>query len=1080
MTIRKRNYMKTNRLIVMGALLLGMHPSQAWNGDVTVETPTIRLLLHADEGQDLRMAYFGSKSATLQALRDAGEDANFAALPAFGTVDMIHLPAVQLQHANGDQNLELKVTDYTTADDGSAIIHTITMKDKLQPVTVQVFYKAYKTVDVIETWTVISHQEKKAITLKRFDSGHLAIRRGDVWLTHLHGDWASETEVTQEPLTRGLKTIRNSDGARNSHLDAPEIMLSLDGQPQENTGRTIGAALCWNGNFEIRINTTDKDFHHLYAGIAPQASEYVLEPKQLFETPHLALSYSEEGMGGVSRNFHRWARTCGMLHRGMNMGNILLNSWEGLYFDINEERMLQMMDDISKLGGELFVMDDGWFGDKYQRNNDSSTLGDWVVDKKKLPNGLKVLTDGTKQRGIKFGIWIEPEMANTKSELFEKHPEWVLQTKGRELKLGRGGTQVVLDMTNPQVQDFVFKVVDDLMTQNPEIAYIKWDANASIQNLGSLNLPMTKQSNLYVDYHLGLLKVLQRIREKYPDLIMQDCASGGGRANYGLLPYYDEFWVSDNTDALQRVYIQWGTSLFFPANAMAAHINHCPYWNTGGRVIPVKFRCDVAMSGRLGIELQPKDMTQEERQQVETCFKDYKTLRPVVQTGNLYRLISPYDRKGLSSLMYVDDSQSQAVLFVYKVENLYGQTLPRVRLAGLNPHSVYTLQEMNVRNGQKPCSLDGKQFTGQFLMNVGIELPLREDYGSRVFLINGEQGRQQLLNRLTVLQQKGYMAGHQDDPFYGVNWAYEKGKSDVLLTVGDYPAVMGFDLGGIEMGDAKNLDSVPFTRIHDELIAHHERGGIVTLSWHPRNPVTTGEQGGRFPEGSSWDTSDSTVVRSVLPGGAQYERFQTWMQRVGDFIATLTDKDGKPVPIIFRPWHENNGSWFWWGQKLCSDDEFRGLWNMLQDYLRDERGFDNLLWSYSPNLDGQWTEERFLQRYPGNERVMLIGEDAYQWGTEEDFVRQVTADLDFISTFAKKNGKLIALTECGLKNMTDATWYTRVLQPVMDKYPLSYFLLWRNYKEEYFGPVPGTPCGDDYKKLYEAGNTLFLKDIISK
>ena len=325
-----------------------------------------------------------------------------------------------------------------------------------------------------------------------------------------------------------------------------------------------------------------------------------------------------------------------------------------------------------------------------------------------------------------------------------------------------------------------------------------------------------------------------------------------------------------------------------------------------------------------------------------------------------------------------------------------------------------------------------------------------------------------LMERLQTLQQKGYMTGHQDDPFYGVHWEYEDSKSDVLLSVGDYPAVMGFDLGGIELGDAKNLDSVPFTRIHDELIAHHERGGIVTLSWHPRNPLTGG---------NAWDTSDSTVVRNVLKGGSQYEKFQTWMQRVGDFIATLKSDDGQPVPIIFRPWHENNGSWFWWGQKLCSDSDFCGLWDMLQDYLRDERGFDNLLWSYSPNLDGQWTQERFLQRYPGNGRVTLIGEDAYQWGAEEDFVKQLSADLDFISDFAKKNGKLFALTECGYKNMPDSTWYTRVLQPVMDKYPLSYFLLWRNYKEEYFGPVPGEATADDFRKLVASEKVLMLKDI---
>ena len=720
--------------MIIACVLLAAVPAMAWQGDVTIETPGVQMLLHADEGKDLRMAYFGAKTATIQEVRDAGAAFDFPVLPAFGTVDAIHLPALQVQHANGDQNLELQVSDYNTTDNGSAIVHVFTMKDKLLPVTVKVYYKAYKAVDMIETWTAIEHQEKKAIIVKRYDSGQLTIRRGDVWVTHLHGDWASETDVTQEPLTRGVKMIRNSDGTRNSHLDAPELMLSLDGKPQENYGRTIGAALCWSGNFELRINTTNKSEHHLYAGIDPQAAQYILEPRQVLETPHLALTYSEEGMGGVSRNFHRWARTCGMFHRGMNVGDILLNSWEGLYFDINEERMIQMMDDIKQLGGELFVMDDGWFGDKYQRNNDSSTLGDWVVDKKKLPGGLKALTDAARQRGIKFGIWIEPEMVNTKSELFEKHPEWTLQTKGRELKQGRGGTQAVLDMTNPQVQEFVFKVVDDLLTQHPEIAYIKWDANASIQNYGSLYLPMQKQANLYVDYHLGLLKTLQRIREKYPKIVIQDCASGGGRANYGLLPYFDEFWVSDNTDALQRVYIQWGTSLFFPANAMAAHINHCPYWNTGKRVIPVKFRCDVAMSGRLGIELQPKDMTKEERSQVETCFRDYKELRNVVQTGDLYRLISPYDRKGLSALMY-KGSQNAAVLFIYKVENYYGQPLPRIRLAGLNPNQTYTLTEKNVRVGEKPCALSGKQFTGKFLMDVGIEVPLWEDYASRVFML---------------------------------------------------------------------------------------------------------------------------------------------------------------------------------------------------------------------------------------------------------------------------------------------------------------------------------------------------------
>lgn len=721
------------KTIAFGALWLGLAmPAQAWQGEVFVSTPNTTMILHANEGEDLRMDYYGNTLTDSRQLKAAGSDLNFAALPTFGTVDMIHLPALQVQHTDGDLNLELTVKDYEQRTEGNATVHVFTMADQLKPLTVRVCFKAYRQVDIIETWTEIVNGEKGAVQLKRFDSGHLTIRRGDVWLTHLHGDWCAEAQVTQEPLMPGLQVVRNTDGARNAHCDAPEIMLSLDGQPQETAGRTIGAALCWSGNYELRINTNNKKEHHVYAGIDPQSSEYVLDAGQQFTTPHLALTFSAEGMGGVSRNFHRWARTEGMLHRGMKTGDILLNSWEGIYFDITEQKIIDMMDDIAQFGGELFVMDDGWFGAKYQRNDDSSTLGDWVTDLKKLPGGIKALTDAARQRKIKFGIWIEPEAVNTKSELFEKHPEWALQTKGRQLKLGRGGTQLVLDMTNPTVQDFAFRIVDDLLTQYPQISYLKWDANASIQNVGSLYLPKNKQNNLYIDYHLGLLKVLERIRAKYPDVVIQDCASGGGRANYGLLPYFDEFWVSDNTDALQRVYIQWGTSLFFPSNAMAQHIGGAPYWNTGGRVIPIKFRCDVAMSGRLGIELQPKHMNDEEKLQCTTCFADYKTLRNTIQTGNLYRLVSPYNRKGIASLMYVDDSRRQAVLFAYKVDNYYSMPVPRFRLQGLDPDATYTVKERDVKAWQKPCDLDGRQFTGRFLMEVGIEIPLDWDYASRV------------------------------------------------------------------------------------------------------------------------------------------------------------------------------------------------------------------------------------------------------------------------------------------------------------------------------------------------------------
>ena len=339
---------------------------------------------------------------------------------------------------------------------------------------------------------------------------------------------------------------------------------------------------------------------------------------------------------------------------------------------------------------------------------------------------------------------------------------------------------------------------------------------------------------------------------------------------------------------------------------------------------------------------------------------------------------------------------------------------------------------------------------------------------------------QQLMERLDTLRSKGYMFGHQDDPFYGLTWEYQPDSSDVKNVCGDWPAVMGFEIGGIEMGDEKNLDSVPFTRMREEIIKHYERGGIITISWHPRNPLTTipggGLAGQKFPEGTAWDVSDTTVVKNVLVGGSHEKAFLMWMRRVGDFLETLKTADGQKVPIIFRPWHENTGSWFWWGERLCTADEYKGLWNLLQDYLNG-RGFDNLLWAYSPGMAANLDEAKYLERYPGDDRVSLVGIDGYQWGSKEDFVAQLDANLAMLTKFAADRGKIAALTECGLKNLTDSTWWTSTLTPVLDKYAISYFLVWRNYKEEWFGPSPAKPDAPYFKEMYNKMNVLFLKEI---
>lgn len=710
---------------------------------VRVTSPGTELLLDAQAGKELKVIYFGARLADADLLSvSAAGTCGCNAYPAYG-MQCPSEAALGVTHSDGSLATELLVETVSQSIENGAQITRVRLKDTVYPFYVTICWRAYQDVDMIETWTEIENLEKKPVTLTRFDSGFLPVRRGEVWLSHLTGTWANEGRLVQEPLNAGVKLIKNKDGVRNSHTSHAEVMFSLDGKPQENTGRVIGAALCYSGNYELRIDTGDTDWHQFFAGINPDNSSYTIAPKEVFRTPELALTWSDEGLSGASRNFHKWARSHKMAH-GDRLRKILLNSWEGVYFDINEAGMDQMMSDIASMGGELFVMDDGWFGVKYPRITDNCALGDWQVDPKKLPAGVPGLVECAKKHGIKFGIWIEPEMSNTVSELYEKHPDWVIKAPQREPVLGRGGTQVVLDLGNPAVQDFVFKVVDDIMTENPEIDYIKWDANMAIMNHGSQYLPKDRQSHMYIEYHRGFAKVCDRIRAKYPDVTIQACASGGGRANYGVMPWFDEFWVSDNTDALQRIYMQWGTSYFFPAIAMASHISAAPNHQTF-RTIPIKFRIDVAMSGRLGMEIQPKNMTPDEIELCRNAIREYKEIRPVVQLGDIYRLVSPYDGLDMASMMYCSPEKDKAVFYWWKLETFCDQHFPRVRMAGLDPDKLYRVHELN-RIDNVPLPYEGKVFSGKFLMDSGLEIPYghtvdyhkQNDWSSRVLYLTAE------------------------------------------------------------------------------------------------------------------------------------------------------------------------------------------------------------------------------------------------------------------------------------------------------------------------------------------------------
>ena len=701
-------------------MVLALFAANSFADNYILSTENTSLVISANKGNEPVYKYFGTKiqDSEVSGLDAARMSLNRFSYPLFG-IRSVHEKPILTQMPDGTLSLQMAIEDVKRTTDNNGQLLVITLKDKVYPFVIRQYFKAYNGTDVFSTWTEMENQGKKDIKLLRYFSAYLPIPRGNNYTSHFHGCWGAESMLNEHQVMNGQTVLANKTQLRNGFDATPAMMVTLDGAPRENEGRTIGANFLWAGNFKMILDAKNNELT-LLAGISDDGATYSLEPKEVFTTPELAIAFSTEGKGGISRAFHRWALKYGLQH-GDKLRDILLNSWEGVYMNVNQPVMDQMMGDIASLGGELFVMDDGWFGDKYPRNKDNSSLGDWVVNKAKLPEGIEGLVASAKKHGVKFGIWIEPEMANTKSELFENHPEWILQQKNRTLTQDRGGTQVVLDLTNPKVQDFVFSITDNLLVKHPEIAYIKWDNNADIMNYNSLYLPGEKQQELNIRYHLGLLKVLKRIREKHKDVVIQLCASGGGRVNYGLLPYFDEFWTSDNTDAVQRLFIQWGDSHFYPAKAMASHVSASPNHQTG-REVPLKFRFDVAMTGRLGLELQPKNMNDAEKEFSKRAIAAYKEIRPIVQEGDLYRLVSPFDRGPITALMYANSDKSKAVFFAYRPNYLYQELVAPVQLAGIDENKNYLIKDLTPLKAKSPCYLDGKTVSGKVLKYSGLNM----------------------------------------------------------------------------------------------------------------------------------------------------------------------------------------------------------------------------------------------------------------------------------------------------------------------------------------------------------------------
>jgi alpha-galactosidase len=681
----------------------------AQNGkQIVLETKNTSLVLTVGNNKRVFQSYLGKKlsPATIQQLQGGRE--------VYLTAGMENQfePAIRMVHNDGNPSLELNYVSHKTEKKEHYSTTDIILKDPVYPVEVTLHYTTYFNEDVIKSWTDIKHQEKKPVQLTQYASSMLHFNADEYWLTQFHGDWAREVNMVEEKLTNGIKTIESKLGARTNFYQTQTFFVSLDKPSTETEGELIAGTLAWTGNFQYTFEVDQRKGLRVRSGINPFASEYSLRPGETFTTPEFIFTYSAHGKGQASRNLHRWARNYAILN-GNGPRMTLLNNWEATHTNFNETRLVELFGEAKKLGVDLFLLDDGWFGNKFPRNDDKAGLGDWQEDKSKLPSGLGYLVKEAQKQGIKFGIWLEPEMVNPKSELYQQHPDWILRLPNRDENYGRN--QLVLDLTNPKVQDFVFSVVDDMMKKSPGISFIKWDCNRSMTNAYSPYLK-EKQSHLYVDYTRGLYKVMERIRKQYPTLPIMLCAGGGGRTDYGALKYFTEFWPSDNTDGLERIFIQWGYSYFFPAKTIAAHVTSM------GKQQSLKFRTDVAMMGKMGYDIRVNNFTDQEVQFSNEAVKTYNRISDVIWQGDLYRLISPYDEPR-AALMYVSEQKDKAVLFHYITNVRRKDIFSRVQLQGLDPQKNYRIREINLFPGTKSALADhDKIVTGEYLMHVGLNL----------------------------------------------------------------------------------------------------------------------------------------------------------------------------------------------------------------------------------------------------------------------------------------------------------------------------------------------------------------------
>lgn len=711
------------KILFAGALTLAALQMNAEESKVIrISTDQTDLILKVGENGRLYQTYLGEKllhEADVNRFSwdiHAGSDGSISqrgweVYSGSGNEDYFE-PAVAITHNDGNTSTYLYYVSSSTSPVEGGTQTTINLRDDKYPVDVTLHYVAYSKENVIKTWSEIKHQEKKPIILSTYASTMLYFCRSSYYLTEFSSDWAKEARMSSQQLQFGKKVIDTKLGSRAAMHTHPFFEVGLDQPVSENQGDVLMGTLGWTGNFRFTFEVDNAGNLRVIPAINPYASNYELKKDEVFTTPEFIFTLSNQGSSQGSRNLHEWARNYS-LKDGKGTRLTLLNNWENTGFDFNQEILANLMKEAKHLGVDMFLLDDGWFGNKYPRKDDHAGLGDWEVTHSKLPGGVPALVKAAKEAGVKFGIWIEPEMVNPKSELFEKHPDWAIHDANRKTYYYRN--QLVLDLSNPAVQDYVYGVVENLMKENPEIAFFKWDCNSPITNIYSPYLK-DKQGQLYIDHVRGVYNVMKRVKENYPNVPMMLCSGGGARCDYEALKYFTEFWCSDNTDPVERVYIQWGFSQFFPAKAMCAHVTS---WNKN---TSVKFRTDVASMCKLGFDIGLKDMTADELAYCQDAVANWKRLQPAIMDGDQYRLVSPYETNHMA-VNYVSKDQKKAVLFAYDVYPRFQEKLINVKLQGLDPNKTYKVEEINLMPGvDSALKSNGQTYTGDYLMKVGIEV----------------------------------------------------------------------------------------------------------------------------------------------------------------------------------------------------------------------------------------------------------------------------------------------------------------------------------------------------------------------